>query len=84
MMVLTACHVPPTASATPLRPTASLSRPQCPQCGNTLLMAEESWFNAGGRIDHVWACDDCGNAFVTSVTLWHHSNRRSRSSRRAR
>jgi hypothetical protein len=35
-----------------------------------LLVAEESWFSAKGRIDHVWSCDDCGNGFVTSIRLW--------------
>jgi hypothetical protein len=22
-----------------------------------------------GRIDHDWSCDDCGNAFATSIRL---------------
>jgi hypothetical protein len=39
-----------------------------------LLVAESSRFDAGaantmGRIDHDWSCDDCGNAFVTSIRL---------------
>jgi hypothetical protein len=34
-----------------------------------LLMAEESWFNIRGRIDHAWSCDECGNEFVTSIRL---------------
>ena len=34
-----------------------------------LLVAEESRFSATGRIDHDWLCDDCGNAFVTSIKL---------------
>jgi ribosomal protein S27AE len=48
---------------------ANLGRPNCPRCGSTLLMAEESRFNVRGRIDHAWSCDDCGNAFVTSIRL---------------
>jgi hypothetical protein len=47
----------------------SLRRPNCPRCGSILLMAEESRFNVRGRIDHAWSCDDCGNAFVTSIRL---------------
>lgn len=47
----------------------SLSRPKCPRCHSTLLVAEESRFSATGRIDHDWLCDDCGNAFVTSIKL---------------
>jgi hypothetical protein len=47
----------------------SLGRPNCPRCGSILLMAEESRFNVRGRIDHAWSCDDCGNAFVTSIRL---------------
>jgi len=46
-----------------------LGRPNCPRCGSILLMAEESRFNVRGRIDHAWSCDDCGNAFVTSIRL---------------
>ena len=47
----------------------NLGRPNCPRCGSILLMAEESRFNVRGRIDHAWSCDDCGNAFVTSIRL---------------
>ncbi len=47
--------------------TERLSRPRCPRCENVLLVAEESRFSAGGRIDHSWSCDDCGKAFVTSI-----------------
>jgi predicted RNA-binding Zn-ribbon protein involved in translation (DUF1610 family) len=50
--------------------TSNLSRPNCPRCGNALLVAEESLFVLSGRIDHVWSCDDCGNEFVTSIRLW--------------
>jgi predicted RNA-binding Zn-ribbon protein involved in translation (DUF1610 family) len=48
---------------------AKLSRPNCPECGSVLLVAEESWFSANGRIDHAWSCDDCGNEFLTSIRL---------------
>jgi transposase-like protein len=47
----------------------SLSRPNCPRCGSALLVAEESRFSSSGRIDHDWLCDQCGNAFVTSIKL---------------
>jgi predicted RNA-binding Zn-ribbon protein involved in translation (DUF1610 family) len=50
--------------------TSNLSRPNCPECGNALLVAEESLFVMSGRIDHAWSCDDCGNEFVTSIRLW--------------
>jgi transposase-like protein len=53
----------------PHHSTESLSRPNCPRCGSALLVAEESRFSPAGRIDHDWLCDDCGNAFVTSITL---------------
>ena len=56
-------------SASRVLATSQLSRPNCPQCGNTLLVAEESLFDANGRIDHAWSCDDCGNEFATSIHL---------------
>ncbi len=48
---------------------ADLSRPKCPRCGSVLLVAEQSAFNPDGRIRHTWSCDDCGNAFVTSISV---------------
>lgn len=48
---------------------AQLRRPQCPRCGSTLLVAEESAFNLNGRIRHTWSCDACRNEFVTSVRV---------------
>jgi hypothetical protein len=48
----------------------NLRRPKCPRCDSILLVAEESRFNARGRIDHTWSCDNCGNAFVTTIRLW--------------
>jgi hypothetical protein len=52
-----------------VRATENLSRPKCPRCGSMMLIAEESRFNAHGRIDHDWSCDDCGNVFGTSIRL---------------
>lgn len=49
--------------------TENLSRPKCPHCGSVLLIAEDSRFDAAGRIDHAWSCDDCGTAFVTTIRL---------------
>jgi len=71
MIVQSACQ----ASSPPLAASESLSRPKCPRCGSVLLVAEESRFNANasntmGRIDHDWSCDDCGNAFATSIRLY--------------
>jgi transposase-like protein len=66
MSVQSACQ----AQTTPLRAAGNLRRPKCPRCGSVLLVAEESRFNARGRVDHSWSCDDCGNAFVTSIRLW--------------
>jgi len=44
-------------------------RPNCPDCGSPLLVAEKSRFNLAGRIDHLWACDDCGAEFETSIQV---------------
>ena len=41
-------------------------RPNCPRCGSRLLVAEQSRFDHAGRINHFWACDDCGTEFETS------------------
>jgi predicted RNA-binding Zn-ribbon protein involved in translation (DUF1610 family) len=62
--------IEPVCRASPALVTATLSRPNCPQCGNVLLVAEESRFSANGRIEHNWSCDGCGHAFVTSIRLW--------------
>jgi DNA-directed RNA polymerase subunit RPC12/RpoP len=56
----------PAHSAQSLR---SPQRPNCPYCGSRLLLAEQARFNLVGRIDHVWACDDCGTEFETSMEL---------------
>jgi transcription elongation factor Elf1 len=44
-------------------------RPDCPQCGTRLLVAEQSRFHLAGRIDHFWACDVCGTEFETSIEV---------------
>ena len=49
--------------------TRDFSRPNCPRCGNVLLMAEESEFNLRGRIRHAWVCDECAHQFATSIAL---------------
>jgi RNase P subunit RPR2 len=66
MIVQSACH----ALSTRVRASENLSRPKCPRCRSVLLVAEDSRFNANGRIDHSWSCDDCGQEFVTSIRLW--------------
>ncbi len=45
------------------------SRPNCPQCGSLLLIAEQSAFNLDGHIRHSWLCDACGQEFTTSITI---------------
>ena len=47
----------------------AFARPACPRCGDMLLVAEESEFDAQGRIRHSWSCDSCGHEFRTSITL---------------
>ena len=44
-------------------------RPNCPDCGGVILLANHARFHAKGRIDHVWSCDDCGSEFMTSISL---------------
>jgi len=51
--------------------TRPFGRPKCPNCRSVLLVAEQSAFSIAGRIRHIWACDDCGHKFVTSIRLWH-------------
>jgi predicted RNA-binding Zn-ribbon protein involved in translation (DUF1610 family) len=71
MIVQSACQ----ASSPRLLASENLSRPNCPRCGSVVLVAEQSRFsanafNAMGRIDHDWSCDDCGNLFATSIRLY--------------
>jgi RNase P subunit RPR2 len=71
MIVQSACQSASTGVlATQVFATKDLSRPNCLHCGSVLLIAEESRFNIHGCIDHVWSCNDCGTAFVTSIRLW--------------
>lgn len=62
MDILTACQAP--IVGTPF------SRPNCPRCGTMLLVAEQSAFSQNGCIHHAWSCDDCGNEFVTSISVF--------------
>jgi ribosomal protein S27AE len=55
--------------ACPVLCAAQLSRPNCPQCGSVLLVAEHSAFNPDGHIRHSWLCDACGEEFTTSVRV---------------
>lgn len=57
------------AQPKPIRSDETPKRPNCPHCGSRLLVAEESHFDFVGRIDHFWACDECGNEFKTSVKV---------------
>jgi hypothetical protein len=65
MIVQAACQAPASQA---LR-TESLGRPKCSRCGSVMLVAEASRFSAGGRVEHDWSCDKCGNAFVTSIRV---------------
>jgi transposase-like protein len=56
-------------TACPVLAGAQLSRPNCPQCGSILLIAERSAFNPDGHIRHSWSCDGCGEQFTTSVKV---------------
>jgi RNase P subunit RPR2 len=64
MIVQSACQTSPSVVA-----SENFRRPKCPRCDSVLLIAEESRFNARGRIDHDWSCDGCGYEFATSVRL---------------
>jgi hypothetical protein len=45
------------------------SRPNFPRCDAVLFVAEQSAFSLTGCIHHAWSCDDCGNEFVTSISI---------------
>jgi hypothetical protein len=66
MSVQSACQ---SASTRRVLATEDFSRPNYPDCGSVLLIAEESRFNLDGRIDHAWSCEACGSTFVTSIRL---------------
>jgi hypothetical protein len=44
-------------------------RPDCPGCGDTLLLPDAAEFAGEGCIRHTWVCDNCGHAFQTAVAL---------------
>jgi hypothetical protein len=66
MDMQTACQAP-IAGIGLSRPNC---RPNCPCCGATLFIAEQAAFSFTGRIQHTWSCDDCGNEFVTSISVF--------------
>jgi transposase-like protein len=43
--------------------------PRCPSCDEYVVAAHSSEFVDTGEIRHHWVCDDCGQAFSTTVTL---------------
>ena len=45
------------------------ARPDCPQCGETLVAPVQSEFVSDGVIHHTWSCDSCGQDFLTTVEL---------------
>ena len=72
MMIAPLCLARPT----PIHSAESRKRPKrpnCPRCGSRLLVAEHSGFNLAGPIDYVWACDDCGTEFETSIDVTHQA-----------
>ena len=66
--------IAPLRLAEPVRSAENLKRqqrPYCPRCGSRLLLAEQSRFDCTGRIEHFWACDDCGTEFATLIEVTH-------------
>ena len=47
-----------------------LDRPNCPHCGELLLLPVAAGFAGENRIRHTWACDSCGTAFKTEIRLF--------------
>ncbi len=47
------------------------SRPliECRQCGERIYAPQWSEYRDGGRIRHLWACEDCGYSFETTVSF---------------
>ncbi len=43
--------------------------PNCPRCTATLIAAAASEHVSELQVRHLWSCDACGHAFVTSVRL---------------
>jgi transposase-like protein len=44
--------------------------PHCPSCRAQVIAANASEFIDTGEIRHHWTCDDCGQVFSTTVTLY--------------
>jgi uncharacterized protein with PIN domain len=43
--------------------------PTCPGCNDGLIAAAASEHVSEKQVRHLWSCDSCGHAFVTSVRL---------------
>jgi hypothetical protein len=56
------------AAGSPSNPFLS-TMPRCPACGEGVVAARASEFIDTGEIRHHWVCDECAQAFVTTVTL---------------
>jgi uncharacterized protein with PIN domain len=56
------------ATSSPSNPFFS-TMPRCPACSEYVVAAQASEFIDTGEIRHHWTCDDCGQAFSTTVTL---------------
>jgi|SwirhisoilCB2_FD_contig_71_4541377_length_345_multi_8_in_0_out_0_1 hypothetical protein len=46
-----------------------LDRPSCPRCGAFIHTAEGADFQSDGCVRHFWSCEECGEAFLTSVSF---------------
>jgi hypothetical protein len=42
---------------------------RCPQCDDWMVAPVASEFVEGGEIRHLWACDACGKATLTSIDI---------------
>lgn len=49
-----------------------LPKARCPNCGEAQFIAQASEFVGGGEIRHHWACDTCGEDFLTLVVVPRH------------
>lgn len=59
-------HIATTAA---FKPGCCFEVPTCPTCGDMLFAPVSALLAASGHIQQMWACDDCGYAFRTSVRL---------------
>jgi transcription elongation factor Elf1 len=46
-----------------------LAFPTCPRCNDEFIAATASEHVSEKQVRHLWSCDSCGHAFVTSVRL---------------